>query len=701
MYKLSSTLYGHDDDVKALSNLGEDTIISGSRDSTVRIWNRLDKENTKDFSSSIINLKTEGFVNSLAIYNYQSELLIVSGGNDNMVHLTSPNSVFTDSEEYCFIGHTANICTLDTYENLVLSGSWDCTAKVWSKETGAVLYDLRGHENSVWGARFLNENEYLTCGADRTVRKWSKDKQVKCFIAHDDVVRDLLLLPSGDFVTCSNDTTIKIWDGVTFDLKATLVGHQSFIYSIGLTSTGDIVSCGEDRSIRIWRNYQCIQVIVLPCISVWKVMVLPNDDIVTASSDRLIRIFTNNARRYAKENEVLAFRKQLEESSISESVLANVNKQALPPLESLDTDLPTIEGETRMVKSGFDILIYQWSVGKWLKIGQVVNGASSNQKQLYNGKYYDYLFNIDVEDGQPPLKLPVNISDNPYEVADKFLATNDLPQSYQQQIVEFILQNTEGMNMDTKPTDLRYGSTPKSEGLIPQTQYLAFEKMDIPKLISAFNKLNGKQSEGNILSGFETLINCEDYTELHHLALEIIKRWDQDSKLLGFDILRCIITKIQPSEELFPIIRSGLEMENPKVQMMAVRILVNTFKCKGWGEQVMLDEDILSIIFTDGLFDNLANKIALLPTTIATLILNYSVLTNKYQLINFHKKLLIIISKLLKYPAILDNDESSYRLLAAIGTLDHMKSIENKAEYLLAFANKDEERFSILRNEIS
>lgn len=701
MFKLSTTLHGHDDDVKALSSINDDLIVSGSRDSTVRLWNRID--NSKDFGSSIINFKSTKFINALSIYDYNNQILIVSSGNDNMINLTSPASIFTGNdnnnsdEEYCLVGHTANVCTLDTFEDLILSGSWDSTAKVWNKN-GEILYNLTGHENSVWSVKFINKNEFLTCGADRTIRKWIGNKQIKCFIAHDDVVRDLLLLPNGDFASCSNDSSIKIWDGKTFKNKAILLGHQSFIYKLNLLSNGDIVSCGEDRSIRIWRNNECIQVITLPCISVWDISILKNDDIVTASSDSKIRIFTKDNIRFAKENQLLAFKKELEDSSVSESSLNNINKQSIPGIEALKSNEPKIEGETKLIKSNKNTIdLYQWSNNEWNKIGQMVDGSSSNQKQFYNGSYYDYVFNIDVEDGKPPLKLPVNISDNPYDVAETFLAKYNLPHSYLQQIVDFIMQNAQGISLDNTKSS-------KALGILPQTNYLTFEKIDQSKFLKAFRKLNSKQPiDKQIDVNFETLFNCEDYDGIHKIALKIIETWDGDSKLLGFDILRAIITLIRPSEELFPIIRTGLENKGltPKIQMMTIRILINTFKAKGWGEQMMLDDDILGIIFTDYLYENISKDEIFFPITVSTLILNYSVLANKFQLIKFQSKLLSIIDRLIKIQNVLKDEESAYRLLVAVGTLNYLKTLPNKLEYVSFFENFKETRFETIKKEIT
>ena len=57
-------------------------------------------------------------------------------------------------------------------------------------------------------------------------------------------------------------------------------------------------------------------------------------------------------------------------------------------------------------------MTFQWdaSAHSWQKIGDVVDAVGSGRKQLYQGKEYDYVFDVDVEEGAPPLKLPYNAS---------------------------------------------------------------------------------------------------------------------------------------------------------------------------------------------------------------------------------------------------------------------------------------------------
>ena len=39
---------------------------------------------------------------------------------------------------------------------------------------------------------------------------------------------------------------------------------------------------------------------------------------------------------------------------------------------------------------------------------------------------YDYVFDVDITDGAPALKLPFNVGDNPYTAAELFLENNQL-----------------------------------------------------------------------------------------------------------------------------------------------------------------------------------------------------------------------------------------------------------------------------------
>lgn len=65
-----------------------------------------------------------------------------------------------------------------------------------------------------------------------------------------------------------------------------------------------------------------------------------------------------------------------------------------------------------MINNNDNVEAYQWTAATstWQQIGQVVDAVGSGRKQLYEGKEYDHVFDVDVSEGMPPLKLPYNVT---------------------------------------------------------------------------------------------------------------------------------------------------------------------------------------------------------------------------------------------------------------------------------------------------
>ena len=69
----------------------------------------------------------------------------------------------------------------------------------------------------------------------------------------------------------------------------------------------------------------------------------------------------------------------------------------------------------------------------WEKIGEVVGGNHDTVEvggKVHGGQSWDYVFDVDAEEGAPPKKLPANRGEDPYVVADRFLVQEGLPVSY-------------------------------------------------------------------------------------------------------------------------------------------------------------------------------------------------------------------------------------------------------------------------------
>lgn len=105
--------------------------------------------------------------------------------------------------------------------------------------------------------------------------------------------------------------------------------------------------------------------------------------------------------------------------------------------------------------------MFSWSAQeqKWTKLGDVVGaaGQSDSTKSLHDGKEYDYVFSVDIEEGKPPLKLPYNMSEDPWRAAQKFIHQHDLSQYYLDTVANFIINNTKTARVSGTPANQTSG----------------------------------------------------------------------------------------------------------------------------------------------------------------------------------------------------------------------------------------------------
>lgn len=382
-----------------------------------------------------------------------------------------------------------------------MSGGWDGQARVWNLNKWETELTLDGHDGkAVWSVVALDETTVVTGCADKSIRIFDLRQSTagevtpQSTIYTPDVVRALCRVPKGhpsgaDIASASNDGTIRLWK-LNGQQVGELHGHESFVYSLTSLPSGELVSSGEDRTVRVWRGTECVQTITHPAISVWTVAANPKTgDIVTGASDSIARVFTRRPDQVADQQTLKDFENSVKESSIPQQQVGGVNPEKLPGPEFLTSKSGTKDGQVQMIKEGNgSITAHQWSVSQqqWINVGTVVDSVGSTGKKVeYQGKTYDYVFDVDIEDGKPALKLPYNLSENPYERATKFLNDNELPLTYLDSVSNFITENTKGATLganassggpDPYGTESRYRPGDESQSqpkVIPQKEYLS------------------------------------------------------------------------------------------------------------------------------------------------------------------------------------------------------------------------------------
>ena len=547
------------------------------------------------------------------------------------------------------------------------------------------------------------------------------------------MVRALCPLPSNhpslaDFASAGNDGLIRLWclDGRQV---GQLQGHESYIYSLVSLASGELVSAGEDRTVRIWRDSGCVQTITHPAISVWGVAACgENGDIVSGASDRKVRIFSRAVERQAEPEAIRAFENSVKSSSIPQQQIGDIKKEQLPGPDYLQQKLGTKEGQVIMIREqDGSISAHQWSQGaqRWMNVGTVVDAVGSSGKKIdYLGKNYDYLFDVDIEDGKPPLKLPYNLAQNPYEAATKFIQDNELPMTYLDQVANFIISNTKGTilgqtsqtesaSADPWGTESRYrpretGSTPaQAPGsyvrpkVLPQTQYLSIKTANLRTILQKIFELNQRLAhEGSsdlslsssLLSLLDSIVEpleqalssttstASVFTESVSVVLHIATAWPPADRLPGLDLLRlltaaspAIATYRTPAKEsvVDALAASGVfdDQERPNNIMLAIRVFSNLFDTsKG--------RDLADANFEQmhGLVKQYASAEANRNLTIAitTLYLNFAILFTSPSHLSLPSSMdrgLMLMDELAQLSAALPDSEAVYRALVAAGTL--------------------------------
>ncbi|KDO51449.1 hypothetical protein CISIN_1g0043292mg [Citrus sinensis] len=519
-------------------------------------------------------------------------------------------------------------------------------------------------------------------------------------------------MPGVGIISASHDCTIRLW-ALTGQVLMEMVGHTAIVYSIDSHASGLIVSGSEDRFAKIWKDGVCVQSIEHPgCV--WDAKFLENGDIVTACSDGVTRIWTVHSDKVADSLELEAYASELSQYKLCRKKVGGLKLEDLPGLEALQ--IPgTNAGQTKVVREGDNGVAYSWDMKeqKWDKLGEVVDGPDDGMNRpILDGIQYDYVFDVDIGDGEPTRKLPYNRSDNPYDAADKWLLKENLPFSYRQQIVEFILQNTgqKDFTLNTSFRDPYTGASAYVPGQpssmsaipakptfkhIPKKGMLIFDAAQfdgILKKIMEFNNalLFDLEKKNLSMSELETSrvaavvkilkdtshYHCSSFADVDiSLLLKLLKTWPPAMIFPVIDILRMTILHPDGASLLLKHVENQndvlMEMiekvsSNPTLPanlLTGIRAVTNLFKNSSWYSWLQKNRSEILDAFSSCYSSSNKN----VQLSYSTLILNYAVLLIEKKDEEGQSHVLSAALEIAEEESI--EVDSKYRALVAIGTL--------------------------------
>ncbi|KAK8172170.1 WD40-repeat-containing domain protein [Phyllosticta citrichinensis] len=292
---LRNRLIGHEGGVWALQYWGN-TLVSGSTDRSVRVWDiergrclQVFQGHTSTVRCLVILQPTEIGTDADGKPIVMPERpLIITGSRDSTLRvwklpsLDDP-SVFqtgapaNDRENPYFIralsGHHHSVRAIAAHGDTLVSGSYDTSVRVWKISTGEVLHRLNGHTQKVYSVVLDHErNRCISGSMDNLVKVWSLDTGACLFNleGHTSLV-GLLDLSHERLVSAAADSTLRIWDPENGQCKATLTAHTGAITCFQHDSQK--VISGSDRTLKMWnvKTGECIKDLLTDLSGVWQV----------------------------------------------------------------------------------------------------------------------------------------------------------------------------------------------------------------------------------------------------------------------------------------------------------------------------------------------------------------------------------------------------------------------------------------------
>ncbi|KAI4924189.1 uncharacterized protein J4E92_007270 [Alternaria infectoria] len=292
---LRSRLEGHEGGVWALQYEGN-TLVSGSTDRSVRVWDIEKGKCTHVFQGHTSTVRCLVILKPTQIGEtldgqpimMPKEELIITGSRDSTLRvwkLPKPGdrgimqaaASSNDHDNPYFIraltGHHHSVRAIAAHGDTLVSGSYDCTVRVWKISTGEVLQRLQGHSQKVYSVVLDHaRNRCISGSMDNMVKVWSLETGACIFTleGHTSLV-GLLDLSHERLVSAAADSTLRIWDPENGQCKSRLCAHTGAITCF--QHDGQKVISGSDRTLKMWnvKTGEFVKDLLTDLSGVWQV----------------------------------------------------------------------------------------------------------------------------------------------------------------------------------------------------------------------------------------------------------------------------------------------------------------------------------------------------------------------------------------------------------------------------------------------
>ncbi|BBM82966.1 beta-propeller domain-containing protein [Candidatus Uabimicrobium amorphum] len=161
----------------------------------------------------------------------------------------------------------ATSVAMNAKQNIIVSGSWDRSVRVWDSESGRCFMTLKGHSHYISGISFCHPHQVVTSSGDSTLRIWDIQKGdcIRTLEGHTDEIACVSSNEDGNLIVSgSKDKTVRVWSRKSGECLHVLNGHTKTVNGVCLSDDESIIaSASWDHTIRIWnaKSGECINVL--------------------------------------------------------------------------------------------------------------------------------------------------------------------------------------------------------------------------------------------------------------------------------------------------------------------------------------------------------------------------------------------------------------------------------------------------------